>query len=197
MTNFTDSSYLLDGKRLNTYSWQWEARPYPGTFNPRVVIHETGHALGLPDYYDYDGSIGPDGGVGGLDMMDGNWGDHNCFSKFLLDWINPVAYNAGTGTVTLDASGSSKDNNAIVVMPNAIQGDQFYEFFMIQNRYKVGNDTTYPTNGLLICHIDSTLNFFETDFIYDNSDGLVKSQKKCHCDPGPDPGEAISPSITN
>jgi len=52
-----------------------------------VVIHETGHALGLPDYYDYDDKVGPRGGVGGLDMMDNNWGDHNPFSKWLLGWL--------------------------------------------------------------------------------------------------------------
>jgi len=169
MTSFTDSSYQIDGKRLETYSWQWEAYPYPGTFTPRVVIHETGHALGLPDYYDYDGSVGPKGGIGGLDMMDANFGDHNCFSKFLLEWINPAAYSSGNQMLTLYASGSTKDQNAIVVMPGAVQGDPFGEFFMVQNRHRVGNDMGYPNDGLLIWHVDSTLNYFGTDFVYDNS----------------------------
>lgn len=169
MTSFTDSSYQIDGKRLETYSWQWEAYPYPGTFSPRVVIHETGHALGLPDYYDYDGSVGPKGGIGGLDMMDANFGDHNCFSKFLLEWINPAAYSSGNQMLTLYASGSTKDQSAIVVMPGAVQGDPFGEFFMVQNRHRLGNDTGYPSDGLLIWHVDSTLNYFGTDFVYDNS----------------------------
>ena len=65
-------------------------KPTGGRLRRRyVVIHETGHALGLPDYYDYDDTVGPRGGVGGLDMMDANRGDHNCFSKFLLDWMTP------------------------------------------------------------------------------------------------------------
>jgi M6 family metalloprotease-like protein len=166
MTNFTDGAYRLDGKRLSTYSWQWEARPYPGTFTPRVVIHETGHALGLPDYYDYDDTVGPDGGVGYLDMMDASWGDHNCFSKFLLDWINPPAYSSGTHVITLNASGTSQD--AAVLMPGAVAGNEFGEFFMIQNRHRVGNDpSSYPTDGLLIWHVDSRLS--GGDFIYDNS----------------------------
>jgi len=167
MTNFTDSSFSLDGKRIDTYSWQWEARPSGGVFMPLVVMHETGHALGLPDYYDYDGTVGPDGGVGGLDMMDSNWGDHNCFSKFLLDWINPVTYNSGNHSIALHPSGTTQD--AVVVMPDALPGNQFGEFFMIQNRYRVANDTGYPNDGLLIWHVDARLNTSGTDFVYDNS----------------------------
>jgi M6 family metalloprotease-like protein len=167
MTTFQDSGYTVDGKTLDTYSWQWEARPYPGTFTPLVVIHETGHALGLPDLYDYDGSIGPDGGVGNLDMMDGNWGDHNCFSKFVLDWITPTTISSGSNTVTLNASGSSKD--AVVVMPGISSGDQFEEFFMVQNRYRTNNDTEYPNDGLLIWHIDSRLDGSDYNYLYNNS----------------------------
>jgi len=168
MTTFSDSTYRLDGKSLRTYSWQWELYNYPsGSFDSRVVIHETGHALGLPDYYDYDASVGPKGGVGRLDMMDGNWGDHNCFSKFLLDWINPPVHKSGLRQVTLNPSGTSED--ALVVMPGALQGNQFFEFFMIQNRYRTGNDTTYPSNGLLLWHVDARLNGSGTNFLYNNS----------------------------
>jgi M6 family metalloprotease-like protein len=168
MTTFSDSTYRLDGKRLRTYSWQWELYNYPdGSFDTKVVIHETGHALGLPDYYDYDSSVGPKGGVGGIDMMDGNWGDHNCFSKFLLDWINPPVHRSGLKQITLNPSGTSED--ALVVMPGALQGNQFFEFFMIQNRYRTNNDTPYPVDGLLIWHVDARLNGSGTNFLYNNS----------------------------
>jgi len=167
MTHFQDSSYTLDGKHLDTYSWQWESRPVGGTFSPIVVIHETGHALGLPDLYDYDSGVGPDGGVGYLDMMDGNWGDHNCFSKFVLDWLTPTTINAACQTVTMNPSGSTDD--AVVVMPLVSQGNQFDEFFMVQNRSQVQNDTTYPNDGLLIWHIDARLDAYGYDVLYDNS----------------------------
>lgn len=100
-TQFQDSSFKLDGVGLNRYSWQWESRPVGGTFNPLVVIHETGHALGLPDFYDYDDTIGPQGGVGGLDMMDANKGDHNCFSKWMLGWLTPTVVANGSKALTL------------------------------------------------------------------------------------------------
>jgi M6 family metalloprotease-like protein len=166
-TSFSDSSFMLDGKRLNKYSWQWESYSYPsGSFSPLVVIHETGHALGLPDLYDYDGSVGPDGGVGGLDMMDSNWGDHNCFSKYLMEWLTPTIVSSGSGTYTLRSSASTTD--ALLIMPGATS-TAFGEFFMVQSRFREFNDTSYPTNGLLIWHIDSRLNGGNTNYIYDNS----------------------------
>lgn len=169
-TYFYDYNFKVDGKRLSKYSWQWESYNYPsGHYTAQVVIHETGHALGLPDYYDYDSSVGPDGGIGGLDQMAGNWGDHNCFSKFMLDWITPTTINSGTFYSILQASGTSKD--ALLVMPNASEGDIFNEYYMIQNRTRVaeGNDIDFPNDGLLIWHVDAVLNAMGTDFKYDNS----------------------------
>jgi M6 family metalloprotease-like protein len=168
-TWFSDSAYRLDGKRLTNYSWQWELSNYPsGTFGPSVIIHETGHALGVPDYYDYDDAIGPRGGVGNLDIMDST-GDHNCFSKFMLDWITPTVVSTGSQTVSLRASGVYPD--ALIFMPGAVPGRIFNEFFMVQNRFRSGNDTNLFTgsDGLILWHVDSRLNPGNTDFIYDNS----------------------------
>jgi M6 family metalloprotease-like protein len=168
-TSFSDSTYRLDGKRLRSYSWQWELYNYPnGSFNSKTVIHETGHALGLPDYYDYDDDVGPRGGVGGLDIMDSS-GDHNCFSKFMLDWIEPVVVSAGSRTLQLRGSGIYPD--AVLFMPSAVPGQIFAEFFMVQNRHRTGNDTGLFTgsDGLVVWHVDSTLNSSGTNFLYNNS----------------------------
>jgi len=169
-TGFYDSSFRLDGKRLSQYSWQWELYGYPsGNFSPSTIIHETGHALGVPDYYDYDDSIGPRGGVGGLDIMDGTAGDHNCFSKFMLDWISPTVVAAAPRTVSLAASGLNRD--ALLFMPGAVPGRIFDEYFMVQNRQRVGNDTGLftGTDGLLVWHVDARLTGSGWDFLYDNS----------------------------
>jgi len=157
----------LDGKTLGKYSWQWESNPVGGYYKAKTLIHETGHSLGLPDYYDYDDTIGPQGGLGGLDMMDGNWGDHNCFSKFLLGWITPTVYTTGAAGVSLRAAGDFGD--AAIIMPDATAGNAFGEFFMVQNRRKVQNDTTHPSQGLLVWHVDSRLNSNSSDYLYDNS----------------------------
>jgi M6 family metalloprotease-like protein len=168
-----DTAFTVDGKRLGIYSWQWESYRYPsGNYEASTVIHETGHALGLPDYYDYDDTIGPQGGVGGLDMMDGTIGDHNCFSKFLLDWIEPTVITSASQQISLRESGTAKD--ALLVMSGYKRKiDKWYgEFFMVQNREQTGNDAdpnNVPGKGLLIWHVDSRLNDEYDDFLYDNS----------------------------
>ncbi len=169
-TGMMDSSFRLDGKRLGQYSWQWELPNYPyGDFSPTTVIHETGHALGVPDYYDYDPFVGPPGGVGGLDIMDGTAGDHNCFSKFMLDWITPTVVDAGSRTVTLRASGDTGD--ALLFFPNAAPDKIFDEYFMVQNRCRTANDTGLftGTDGLLVWHADARLDSWNWDYLYDNS----------------------------
>jgi M6 family metalloprotease-like protein len=171
---FHDATYTVDGKSLSKYVWSWYGADtytstyWQGEYEPRVDIHETGHLLGLPDYYDYKSGIGPEGGVGGLDMMDNNWGDHNCFSKFLLDWISPEFIPAGSSTKTFEPSGVSQD--AALIMPGATN-NIFSQYFMVQYRKRdTGNDpSSYPTDGMLIWHVDATLNSSGTDFVYDNS----------------------------
>lgn len=169
-TEFSDSSYTVDGKKLGGYSWQWEADYYPnGSFEPLTLIHETGHGLGLPDYYDYDDSVGPKGGVGGLDMMDATWGDHNAFSKFVLDWLTPTVIKAGAypGQVLAPSSDATAPQT-LLVMPNAAS-TPFQEFFMVQHRKPERNDVQIPTDGLLIWHVDARLDGGGNDYLYDNS----------------------------
>jgi M6 family metalloprotease-like protein len=167
------NDFVLDGVTFPTYSFQWERYygftqnpPEPANWDPYVTIHETGHSLGLPDLYDYDGGQGPDGGVGGMDMMDHNWGDHNCFSKYALGWLNPTVAFTNLDDEQLDKSNANAD--AVVFMPGFDPVSPWSEFFMAQNRYKEGIDATYPTSGLLLWHIDARVNSYGV-YIYDNS----------------------------
>jgi len=152
---FEDPTFALDGVRFGTYAWMWESRPSGSPFDAATAIHETGHALGLPDYYDYDRTKGPPGGLGGLDMMDSAKYDHNCFSKYLLDWVRPTIVTKGSETITLRPSAGAGD--CVLVWPRAGRTPLFSEFFMVQNREKVGNDLDLPGEGLVIWHVDSRL----------------------------------------
>jgi M6 family metalloprotease-like protein len=166
-TSFGDSSFSLDGVRFGDYSWQWESRPVGSAFTPRVVIHETGHALGLPDLYDYDGDKGPDGGVGGADIMDANQFDHNSFSKWVLDWITPTVIGTGEKIVTFKDAGTNQD--CVVIWPDIHSNDIFSEFFIVENRQKTGNDAQFPGGGLMVWHIDASLIASGSNYAWDNS----------------------------
>lgn len=52
----------------------------------KTIIHETGHALGLPDYYPYN--TASSSGIDTHDMMSDNIGDQCAFSKWVLGWIS-------------------------------------------------------------------------------------------------------------
>ena len=59
-----------------------------------TIIHETGHGLGLPDYYSTDAQSGQTSGA--VDMMAFNIGDHDSHSKSLLGWVDPVVVKGPT-----------------------------------------------------------------------------------------------------
>jgi len=165
-TSFWNDDFTVDGVQIGTYSWQWENYNWPGEFTPEVLIHETGHALGLPDYYDYDDTIGPRGGCGGLDQMDSNWGDHNAYSKWVLGWLQPEIYNQDLHSIVLATTDQLPD--AAVLMHGDPVTDPYGEYFIIQNRRSEGNDLELPNSGVLVWHVDARVDD-NGYFLYDNS----------------------------
>jgi M6 family metalloprotease-like protein len=156
-----------------TLSWQWEQRygfsaspPNTPYYSPAMPIHETGHALGLPDLYDYDEDQGPDGGVGHMDMMDGNWGDHNCFTKYILDWLAPVVAYSNLNDQVLRKSENYAD--AVIFMPGFDPVTPWSEYFMAQYRSKDGVDVDLPASGMLLWHVDSSVTN-QGGYAYNNS----------------------------
>lgn len=152
-----------DGVRLGSYSWQWERSyyfggtpPEPSVWDADVVIHETGHGFGLPDFYDYDGSVGPDGGVGSMDRMDGYRGEHGCYSKYILGWLQPDIAFTNLDDEALDVADSNPD--AVLFMPGYDPATPWDEYFMAQNRGRNGMDHQMPADGVLLWHIDARVN---------------------------------------
>ena len=77
-----------------------------------VYIHETGHLLGLDDYYaSDDDTYHP---MGKTSMMDQNICDLDSYSKLLLGWVTPyVVY--GTSEILIPTATSSK--HGVIVIP--------------------------------------------------------------------------------
>jgi hypothetical protein len=100
--------------------------------------------------------------------MDATQFDHNAFSKWMLDWIEPAVIINGAQTVTLRPADTYSDS--VVIMPGKEPIALFSEFFMVQYRtFGRGNDFFFPGRGLTIWHVDGRLNSEGTDFLYDNS----------------------------
>ena len=78
-----------------------------------TFIHETGHLLGLDDYYATDAtSYNP---AGETTMMDQNVYDLDSYSKMLLGWVKPyVVY--GSSEIVLPKATSS--DRAVIVIPS-------------------------------------------------------------------------------
>ncbi len=140
-----------------------------------TLIHETGHALGLPDYYDtsYSGK----NASGSVDMMDHNVGDHNSYSKTLLGWVNPIVV---TGATSVTINSYTKTGDCIMVPYRGFYRDHkdhsntaFIEYLAIELYNPTGVNKTdsehsycgnYPKcpsiSGIKIYHVDSRLGVF-------------------------------------
>lgn len=129
-----------------------------------TLIHETGHMLGLDDYYSYDNV--KNSGTGGLDMMDYNIGEHNAFSKFSLGWVNPKVVT-NEATVTFSPYATSGE---CLILSTSSLNNAFNEYFMIEYYTPEGlfslDATTNYANirprfssepGIRISHIDARL----------------------------------------
>ncbi len=142
-----------------------------------TIVHETGHALGLPDYYDYDYKKNP---IGSVDMMAYNIGDHSAYSKCVLGWADPTVI-AGPTTVTINSF--TKTGDCLIVPYYGYYSDNadnknantfMTEYLTIELYNSTGVNTSdsknayagryplCPTNtGIKIFHVDSRLGVFD------------------------------------
>ena len=171
----------------------WSSVP-PLRCNTNSLVHETGHLLGLNDYYSYDTPDralpaervytggAPEGGLGGMDMMDANIGDHNVFSKWLLGWAEPTVIEYADiptlsgRTVTLRPS--SRAGDAVFIKLRDAD-DLYTELFVIESVMPELNAAEYTrlTEPVVrVMHVENSLP--ETDknggwrgfgFAHDNS----------------------------
>lgn len=85
------------------------------SIDPHTYIHETGHLLGLSDYYDTVDSSFLHSPLGRMDMMDCSLGDHNAFSKLLLGWGMPFV---ATESCEITIHQAELNNEMILLSPS-------------------------------------------------------------------------------
>jgi M6 family metalloprotease-like protein len=127
-----------------------------------IFAHEYGHALGLPDLYDTDGSSQ---GIGYWSVMaSGSWngvwinGDRpahmDAWCKYYLGWVNPTPVSSTLTNEPITQAATSADVYKLLNGSPSTGG----EYFLIENRQQEGFDTGLPGSGLLIWHIDESQN---------------------------------------
>lgn len=176
------SSSNLNSPVGMTYCWASYDFMYEGygasAVDAHTYIHESGHVLGLDDYYTY--TSGDWGAAGGVDMMDYNIVDHNAYSKYVLGWTNPYVIDGTqtTTTITIDPFESSGD---FILVNNGWNGSPYDEYLAIELYTPTGlneSDSLAPyANGLQgftipgikVYHVDSRLGK------YSNSTGAFSS----------------------
>ena len=181
---------------LNEEAFSEQLRDENASADAHVLIHETGHMLGLTDYYSY-GTNSNYSPLGKADMMDNNVGDQNAYSKLMLGWIKPYIANT-FGEITLKTS-NNKDN--IIVFPydsKTYQKDNdgkvifnpFDEYLIIEfytpndlnsfdySPYMVSSIKDY---GIKIYHVDNRLaeidNIYSKAKILDDPDNALYTEK--------------------
>ena len=138
-----------------------------------TYIHETGHLLGLSDYYSQDATQ-KFKSMGGMDMMDYNLGDENTFSKMLLNWTRPYVI---TGETTITINASYKNGDCILVPAKSWNGSSMDEYLLLELYSPKGlnahdSKVDYTTGdknfslmkkpGIKIMHVDARIGYYMT-----------------------------------
>lgn len=123
-----------------------------GPMHIGILAHETGHALGLPDLYDYDGSSQ---GIGAWGLM--GTGSHSvkhspahpsAWEKEQLGWVTVKWLEAPDDSLVIEPVIGSR-----TVYRYDIPGGRG-RYVLFENRQKEGSDRYLPGAGLLAWHVD-------------------------------------------
>lgn len=134
---------LPTGKRLNDY----QITNMGSRLTLRTFCHENGHMIcDYPDLYDY-GSEG--NGIGHYCLMCGGGSDVNpvhvgAYLKNASGWASSLSSIAPGTTVAVRAG----TNEFLIKRRNAT------EYFILENRQRLGRDSSLPDEGLFIWHVD-------------------------------------------
>ena len=178
-SDYSVSSYYTNAassvKRVGFhYCWASYDFMYEGYGNSKLdahtYIHETGHLMGLDDYYVASSvkntvNYAP---MGCIDMMDYNIIDHNAYSKFALGWVHPYVVT-GSATITLEPS-STTGQCILIPAGDSWNGSAFDEYILMEyytptglnqkdseSNYSGAYPLGFTENGVRIYHVDARM----------------------------------------
>jgi len=156
---YPGSGIEADGTELRYGSTFFEDTRSDARYAANVLIHETGHVLGLPDLYDV-----PDPTfwslfrfAGGWDMM--SWNDPGghflAWEKWKLGWLEPSELTCleGPGELTttitpLERAGGLK----AIVVPTGLSSA-----YVVEARKRIGQDARLCEDGVLVYSVDASV----------------------------------------
>ena len=149
---------------------------HPATLGP--IVHELGHDLGLPDLYDIEPAGSPSSyGVGNWAAMGtGSWNftagnfygsspaHQDPFSKSYLGWLTPTQLINSQASLLI--APATESDQVIQLRDNPGGVDWEFrnasgsgEYFLVENRQKLGYDAGLPGCGLLVWHINEVMTY--------------------------------------
>ena len=154
-------------------SYHMMHRSKTGQVDAHTYIHEFGHLLGLKDYYDVNSysDLSPCSPLGRMDMMDCSLGEHNAFSKMILDWTRPYI---PTKECVITLRPSSGNPDCILLPLETYNGTPYDEYLLLEfytPTYLNYADATlraekdmslFSKPGIKAYHVDGRLALYES-----------------------------------
>jgi immune inhibitor A len=147
-----------DGVTLYNYTAEPEESYVSRTVSPiGVFCHEYGHFIGLPDLYDIDYTPSTSKGLGNWSLMAmGSYNNNSktpahldAYCKMAAKFVTPIDVHANV----VDVSFPQIESEPVIYRLWAM-GIYQTQYFLVENRQKVGFDQYIPWSGLLIYHVD-------------------------------------------
>ena len=158
----------LDGVLLNHYACSNELQARNN--NPVGIgtfCHEFSHVLGLPDLYStyYTSAFTP----GSWDLLDSGSYNNNSrtppafssYERYALGWIDPLKIEEGYFEL-----GPLIESNQAILIPTRKKN----EYLLLENRQKIGFDSTIPSQGMLLWHIDFNAQIWNSNIVNNDPD---------------------------
>ncbi len=132
--------------------------------------HEFSHCLGLPDFYSTSGTV-----LGQFELLDRGWqlddsfqpASYSAYERWFCGWLEPVVLNHSrlyNGMKPLEESGEAY----ILYCDNPSHN----EYFLFENRQKIGCDSAFPSAGLYVTRVDYSASLWQSNQPNESTSGL-------------------------